>query len=89
MDVNIERISQGEIIEEGDLIIDDSSPEESVAMLVVKNPFSDYNVIIFDGEFKNEEQVFINHYNNISQEELQQNYRLVAKAKDVKITIEY
>lgn len=89
MDVNIERISQGEIIEEGDLIIDDSSPEESVAMLVVKKPFSDYNVIVFDGEFKNEEQVFINHYNNISQEELQQNYRLVAKAKDVKITIEY
>ena len=89
MNINIKKRPQGEIIEEGDLVIDDLSPEESVVMLVVKNSDSDYNVVVFDNEFKDEEEVFINHYFNITEEELQQNYRLVAKAKDVKITIEY
>ena len=89
MDINIKGKLQNKLIEEGDLVIDSISPEESVAMLVVKNSDSDYNIVVFDNEFKDEEEVFINHYFNITEEELQQNYRLVAKAKDVKITIEY
>lgn len=89
MDINIKGKLQNKLIEEGDLVINSIYPEESVAMLVVKNSDSDYNVVVFYNEFKDEEEVFINHYFNITEEELQQNYRLVAKAKDVKITIEY
>ena len=36
MGINIERKLQNRLIEEGDLVIDSISPEESVAMLVVK-----------------------------------------------------
>ena len=37
MNINIKKRPQGEIIEEGDLVVDGLSPEESVVMLVVKN----------------------------------------------------
>ena len=89
MDINIKKRSQGEIIGDGDLVISNITSEESVIMLVVKNPNFDYNVVVFDGKIDGETKVFINHYYSISQEELQQNYKLVAKAEDVKITIEY
>lgn len=75
-----------EIIEVGDLVKEIVFEEDDAFGIVIEQGYN-FNVVTFDSEDK---EIYVNYNENgISFDRLQEEYNLVSKSEDVKITFKY
>lgn len=75
-----------EIIEVGDLVKESIFEEDDIFGIVIEQGYN-FNVVTFDNDDK---EIYVNYNENgISFDKLQEEYNLVSKSEDVKVTFKY